>query len=165
MVSSLEVPVRAQKAELTLPTTGSVKRTKVAFPLVYTGSAPEKVLGFVAKAAGESVSIELSYLDRPTNPFRATVKLTGARLRLPGDGDDHKVGVVVSLVLSREDTREPRELLEFLLEAAHADALELELKAKVVQEPLPFEEERDDGRVLAGPGRRRRPKGSSPPPP
>lgn len=178
MVSSLEVPVRAQRAELTLPATGSVKRTKVAFPLVYTGSAPQKVLAFVAAAAGESVVVELTYADRPTDPYKATVKLTGARIEIPKAEGSGKVAVVLQLVLSREDTREPRELLEFLLDAAHAQALELDLKAKVLQESLPFQKDGDgeasaelfkpvfagNSRLGRAAGTKKRPKGSSPSP-
>jgi hypothetical protein len=160
MVSTLEVPVRAQRAELELPPTGSAKRVSVRFPLVYTGSAPAKVLAFLAASAGEAVSVELSYPDRPAGPYRAVVKVTGARIKLRKEGE--KVAVLIALVLSREDTREPRELLEFLLDAAHAQALELDLRAKLVQDPLPFEEPGEDGKARAPRARGPRRTTSSP---
>jgi len=177
MVSSLEVPVRATRAELSLPATGSAKLTKVAFPLVYTGSAPSKVLAFVAATAGDSVQVELSYPDRPAGAWKDTCRLTGAKIKLPGKKDGERVAVVLALTLTRADTRAPRELLEFLLDAAHAEALELDMKVRVVQEPLPFQEPPDprvDERVrraggslaVPEPARRaaRGPKASSPPP-
>jgi len=162
MVSSLEAPVRAQSASLSLPATGGESRvTQVAFPLVYSGPTPSKVLAFAAASAGEAVEVELSWEDGEAS-WKGIVKLRGAKLVLP-TGDDEKPKVVLALVLAREDVREPRELLEFLLAAVDGEALELDLHAKVVQPPLPFasDEDAEDG---PAPARRRRPKGSSPPP-
>ena len=159
MVSSLEVPVRAESAQLSLPATGSSSVVKVAFPLLYTGSAPSKVLAFAAATSGEAVALELSYPDGPA-PWKGVVKLTGARLKLSA-GEAAKDGarpkVVLSCTLTREDVREARELLQFLLDAAAA--LELELKAQVVQAPLPFPSDEEDGPL---PGER--PDPTAPPP-
>lgn len=140
MVSTLEVPLSAHSADLKLPETGSAKTTTVALPLVYTGSEPARVLAFVAKAAGESVQLELTYPDRSEDPYKVVAKLTGARVRLPSKGMGERLAIVLSFKVTRGDTREPRELLEFLLAAAHAEALELDCRARIVQEPLPFEE-------------------------
>src|SRR5687767_15856897 len=104
MVSSLEVPVRAESAVLTLPATGSAKVTKVAFPLVYSGSAPSKVLAFAAASAGEAVQLELTWKDSPS-AWRGVCHLTGARLELPAKGEEGKPKVRLSLMLAREDVR------------------------------------------------------------
>lgn len=157
MVSSLEVALRAERAELSLPATGSSSKVvRVAFPLLYSGSAPSKVLAFAAASSGEAVELELSYPDVPS-PWKGVLKLTGARLELPNGtqaADGGKPRVRLLLVLSREDTREARELLAFLLDAAHAQVLELDARARIVQPQLPFDgedgEPEEDGGVEPG---------------
>jgi hypothetical protein len=148
MVSSLECPLRAESASLSLPATGSASVTKVTVPLVYTGPTPSKVLTFAAKSAGEAVELELGYPECPA-PWKGVVKLTGARLELPAAGTEGKPKVRLTVVLARDDTREPRELLGFLLDGAAA--LELEAKAVVVQAPLPFPSDEEDGDDLGEP--------------
>lgn len=167
MVSSLEVPVRCGGANLSLPETGSDKVVKLSFPLEYTGSVPSKVLAFAAAAAGEAVQLELSWPDRAAGSYKVVVKLKGAALVLPQGEGEKTPAVKLSFMLVREDTREPRELLELLLEATKDEVLELDLVARVVQPPLPFQKDGEgfgDADDLEERKVRRRPKGSSPAP-
>lgn len=170
MVSSIEVALRAEGASLSLPETGSEKLCSLSLPLSYHGSKPSSVLKFAAESAGEAIQLELSYPDAPAS-HKVVAKLTGARLDLPKGGSS---SVRLSFIVAREDTRAARDTLNFLLDAAHAQALELDAKLVVVQPPLPFEKSTDvdelDGEVPGGEidelevRRRRRPKGSSPSP-
>lgn len=150
-MSTLEVPVKLEKADLSLPAGPEGGTFRVSFPALYTGTSAKKVLTFASEAAGEALLLALTHEEGVS--WTGVVRLTGARLEVK---ENQPPTVRYGLVLERQDAREVREFLEFLLHPKANGVVGL--AARPIQEPLPFAPEEPDEEDPLKAGGRRKPR-------